>query len=110
MPIRTGRGWDHDATWTAVVGAAGAHCQCPGGHPKHKPDEPCPRETLTGELVAAPVDPAVAPESAWRVPAAELAAWCPPCLDAMRAAARAAARRRPAPVEPDLFSTAGGDQ
>lgn len=91
--------------WLQMVTAAGEHCQCGGGHPKHHRGESC--EYVGAEhLIVAPADPAVPPERAHRVPAAELAAWCPKCLDGMRAVARAAGRRRPVEVEPDLFSTA----
>ncbi|MFF8095752.1 hypothetical protein [Streptomyces sp. NPDC016675] len=91
------------AVFTAVMEAAGYHCQCHGecGNPHAKGEGRCPHEhdhytSKHGRLVrlmAAPVDPLATDVAAARLPASELRAWCPDCHTA---AARLARKRQPA--------------
>ena len=78
--------------WVQVVTAAARRCECTGacGHPhdRREPETRCPATGVGRVLYAAPRDPGVPAESAWRVPVAELAAWCAGCLDGARAVAR----------------------
>jgi hypothetical protein len=111
--------------WASVVRRAGARCQCRGAcgnrHYKIKRGAPAlptsdPRTrceaTLSpaiegadkGRLYVAPRDPDVPERDAWRVPAAELAAWCGPCLSGAHSPAgvrarAAAARQAEAPAK-----------
>lgn len=72
--------------WVHVVTVAGRRCECAGAcGRKHKDGGRCASEFGQARpLFAAPRDPAVPAESAWRAPVEALAAWCGPCLDAAR--------------------------
>jgi hypothetical protein len=102
------------ATWVLVTDRAGRRCECVGqcgskhytyvagkpAPPLGSPVRRCRAELHTGPhsspehggLFVAPTDPSVSPDDAWRVPVAELAAWCAHCLDGVRARARKVAR------------------
>lgn len=88
-----------------VVASAGHQCQCTGacGSPHAAGNGRCHhgQDGALVALVAAPRDPSVPERQAWRVPTAELSAWCHPCL---RAARRLAATGQPdPPAAPALF-------
>lgn len=103
------------ALWRTVIAAAAGRCACAGAcgrsHAAPKKartkgiptDGRCRVETPIGRLFAAPADPSVPAEQAYRVPVEALTAWCGMCLDGARR------RHRAAPVVPetgDLFSLA----
>lgn len=101
-------------TWVSVVTGAGHRCQCGGvcGRSHDKTGGRCDRgldRAIPDRLYAAPTNPQVPAEQAFRVPVEDLSAWCGGCLDRSR---RLAAARRPhiPAVAPDsLFDlTAGG--
>lgn len=76
--------------WVEVMTRAGYRCE----GLIHRSHDRCPHEHPGHELVVAPRDPAIAEHAAWRIPAADQAAWCPSCLaDARRKAL--VKRRRP---------------
>jgi hypothetical protein len=74
-------------TWVHVVTVAGRRCECGGACGRRHKDSAGRCASEHGQarpLYAAPRDPAVPAESAWRAPVEALAAWCGPCLDAAR--------------------------
>ena len=73
----------------AVVTAAGRRCECTrvGCHGK---TARCERAMPGHRLVAAPRDVTTPEHAAWRLPVAELAAWCSRCHDHAMAEARRA--------------------
>ncbi len=103
--------------WQAVMAAAAGRCQCRGtcGKSHTKDGGRCPREhggynqhhgAGTVHLLAAPAEPAnllLAPHHVAALPKAALAAWCPPCHDATRAAARRARSATVPAIEPDAL-------
>ncbi|WP_033222223.1 hypothetical protein [Kitasatospora phosalacinea] len=98
--------------WQAVIDRAEARCQCSGacgkthaksgGRCEHTQGGWLGKHGGTVRLLAAPTAPAdmllLAHESA-ALPAARLAAWCGPCFDH----ARTAARRKAPPAELDAL-------
>jgi hypothetical protein len=103
--------------WQAVLAAAAGRCQCRGacGKSHAKDGGRCPREHGgyqqhhgggTVRLLAAPADPAHLLLPAHRtaaLPKRDLAAWCPPCHDAARTAARKAQHNATEPITPDAL-------
>jgi hypothetical protein len=96
-------------TWWRVIEAAGGRCEytgacgsehsCTGGR--------CPAgHRTTARLYAAPRDPTVDRDIAWRVPPEQLAAWCGTCLDAAR---RPPSADPPHPPGEDLLSLLAGE-
>jgi hypothetical protein len=82
------------STWLEVIARADYRCQCTGqcgsGHVRDAGR--CPHEVSVYQLAAAPADPAISGVAACRVNAAQLMAWCGPCLeDTIRAVRRRAA-------------------
>ncbi|MDH6132868.1 hypothetical protein P3T37_002254 [Kitasatospora sp. MAA4] len=103
--------------WQAVMAAAAGRCQCRGtcGKNHAKDGGRCPREHDhlahrhgggTVHLIAAPAEPAdmlLPPHRAAALPKRQLAAWCSPCHDATRAAARKAQHTAVPAAEPDAL-------
>ncbi|MFJ4091205.1 hypothetical protein ACIPYS_06435 [Kitasatospora sp. NPDC089913] len=105
---------DTDGLWQAVLAAAAGRCQCRGtcgtshekdggrcrtahgGHSRHGPVR----------LTAAPADPAdllLPAHRAAALPKAELAAWCPACLDATTRAVRKTQLAAHPPTAPEAL-------
>lgn len=72
--------WVADPVWVQVVTSAGGRCECATSR-CHGPAGRCERSSSGSGLVAAPRDAAVPLHRACRLPVAELAAWCPGCLE-----------------------------
>ncbi|HEY3004692.1 MAG TPA: hypothetical protein VGJ44_20260 [Kribbellaceae bacterium] len=73
--------------WCEVVARAAYRCQCTGqcggrerGH-EHN-DERCTADAAIYQLAVAPAKPTMSAVRACRANAAQLIAWCGPCLDA----------------------------
>ena len=80
-------------TWRRVVAQAVGRCQCEGacGRRHAKSQGRCTAGLAAvpaARLFVAASDPYVDPERAWRLPVEQLSAWCGPCLDGARRAAR----------------------
>jgi hypothetical protein len=70
-----------------VVTRAERRCECTR-RGCHGQGERCVRGLPASRLIAAPRDITVAPHAAWRVPVAELAAWCVKCFERAQADGR----------------------
>ncbi len=93
-------------TWAFVVARFGGQCCCTGQCGRKHPDRTagrCPVGPAFGDrLYAAPADPSIPAAKAHEVPAADLAAWCGPCMDAGRRTA-AKTESESAPEGASLF-------
>ena len=71
------------AIWRTVITSAGGRCTCAGacGRSHARTENRCATTTPAQRLYAAPTDPGIPTARAHRVAAADLAAWCGPCLD-----------------------------